>query len=361
MRHLTRTETTLVKPLERRYLPGLGTEVSALGAGCWTLGGPATNNGIPIGWDDVDEEHAAHAALEHAYELGITLYDTADVYGLGRSERRLSHLIRQVPRDRLVISSKVGYFAGTSHHPYRPAQMRHQLETTLDNLGTDHLDLYFFHSSDFGDRDHYLGDAIAVIHDFRDEGLVRAVGMRAPHVFAEEWATEDGPEAADVARFLDLFAAIQPQVVAARYNLLSPLYDAGETDIFTFARRHHVGVLIKQALGQGLLLGTHNPDTPPTFSPSDHRCQDAKFTGPALRTLTRRLGPIHARFGDSPAALARVALRYALQHAPDAVVLVGFRNTAQIHTNITCLGDPLTDDETAEIRTMLHPTPAERA
>jgi len=58
-----------------------------------------------------------------------------------------------VRRDELVISSKIGYFAGTSGHPYEPGQMRHQLATILDNLGTDHLDVYFLHSSDFGEHD----------------------------------------------------------------------------------------------------------------------------------------------------------------------------------------------------------------
>jgi aryl-alcohol dehydrogenase-like predicted oxidoreductase len=64
-----------VHPLERRVLPGLDEEVSALGAGCWTIGGPATNNGVPIGWDDVDEDDA-YAGLVQAHELGVTLFDT---------------------------------------------------------------------------------------------------------------------------------------------------------------------------------------------------------------------------------------------------------------------------------------------
>lgn len=106
-----------MSPLELRVLPGLNAEVSAIGAGCWTIGGPATNRGVPVGWDEVNED-AAYAGLVRAHELGITLYDTADVYGLGRSERLLGQLLSEVPRDELVISSKVGYFVGTSRHPY---------------------------------------------------------------------------------------------------------------------------------------------------------------------------------------------------------------------------------------------------
>lgn len=340
-------------PLERRLLPGLDVEVSAIGAGCWTIGGQATNRGVPIGWDDVDVQ-TAYAGLAQAYELGVTLYDTADVYGLGRSERLLGRLLCSVPRESVVISSKVGYFAGTGPHPYHPAQIRHQLATTLANLGTDYLDAYFFHSTNFGGDDRYLHDAIELMHGFRDKGLIRTIGMRAPHTFAEQWASGDGPNAAEAVRFLQLFHAIQPNVVTARYNLLSPLYAVGETDIFAFARQRNVGVLIKQILGQGLLLDRHRPDTPPTFSTADHRSRDPRFTAESLRLLRDRMAPIRSRFGETPSELARVALRYALQHAPDAAVLVGFRNAAQIRTNLTCLGEPLHPEEIVEIRTVLH-------
>lgn len=344
--------------LERRTLPGLDRAVSAIGAGCWTIGGTATNNGVPIGWDDVHPD-TAYAALVHAHELGVTLYDTADVYGLGRSERLLGRLLREVDRDDVVISSKVGYFAGTGRHPYDPRQMRHQLATTLDNLGTDHLDLYFFHSGDFGPNDHHLADAVRLMRDWHAQGVIRAIGMRAPHTFAEHWADGDGPQAREAVRFLELFHQIRPDVLTARYNLLSPLYHPDESDIFTFAHRHNVGILTKQALGQGLLLGTHRADDPPTFSHADHRAHDPKFTPDALRTLANRLAPLRARFGEAPQALVRVALRYALHRAPDSIVLVGFRNPEQIHTNVTNLGDPLTEDDLTAIRTALHPNAPE--
>ena len=340
--------------MPRRALPGLNVEVSALGAGCWTIGGPATNGGVPIGWDSVDTD-AAYAGLTRAYELGVSLFDTADVYGLGRSERLLGRLLATLDRSTVVVSSKVGYFAGTARHGYVPAQMRHQFATTLDNLGTDYLDVYYLHSADFGPDDRYLPGAVEFMAELKADGLIRAVGMRAPHEFAQEWAAGQGTRAESAARFLRLFTAIRPDVVTARYNLLSPLYSGGETDIFAFARRHDIGAIVKQALGQGLLL---KPDlwALPTFSRSDHRSSDPEFADAALSALRRRLAPIRDRFGDSPAELARVALRYVLQTAPDAPVLVGFRNADQIHTTLTSLGDPLTLDELADIRALLHPT-----
>lgn len=94
----------------------------------------------------------------------------------------------------------------------------------------------------------------------------------------------------------------------------------------------------------------------PTFSATDHRSRDPQFADTALSALRRCLAPIRDRFGDAPAELARVALRYVLQTAPDSPVLVGFRNADQIHTTLTNLGDPLTFDEIAEVRALLHPT-----
>ncbi|MFI0411843.1 aldo/keto reductase [Actinomadura sp. 3N508] len=348
----------MTTPLEQRAVPGLASKVSAIGAGCWTIGGAATNRGVPIGWDGVDPDQAL-AGLRRAHELGVTLYDTADVYGLGRSERLLGRLLRHCERDQLVISSKVGYFAGTAAHPYQRDQMRRQLDTTLTNLGTDHLDLYFLHSDDFGDNDTHLTAAVAQMNAFRDEGLIGAVGIRAPHEFAAEWATT-GPHRAQAARFLHLFTMIRPDVMTVRYNLLSPAYADHETDIFSFARRHGVGVLIKQALAQGLLLTADHQA--PVYGSGDHRRHDPLFhptTRAAIGHIVRRL-----RDQTGPTGLQRAVLRYALDQHPDTAVLIGFRSPTQIQQTITNLGAPLTLHELTGLhafarraRNLLHTVP----
>ncbi|GAA2717486.1 aldo/keto reductase [Micromonospora olivasterospora] len=343
-------------PVPRRYLNGLNAEVSAIGAGCWTIGGPATNRGTPIGWDDVDPD-AAFAGLVHALERGVTLFDTADVYGLGRSERLLGQLLRVSARQDLTISSKVGHFAGTARHAYHPVQMRAQLVTTLDNLGTDYIDIYFLHSSDFGPHDRYLPEAVELMRTWRTQGLIRAVGMRAPHRFAEEWAASDRPQAAETRRWLYLFDQVRPDVLASRYNLLSPLYADHETDIFRFAHRYGVGVLIKQVLGQGLFLHTGTRPDQRQFSPCDHRSTDPAFTPDNRRQLHARLAPLRDRYGHNHVSMARVCVQYALHHAPDAAILVGFRDASQIDTIIASLDHPLHADDITQIQGVLHANP----
>lgn len=336
---------------EPRFLPALNRTVSAIGAGCWTIGGAATNRGIPIGWDGVDPEQA-YAGLVRAYESGVTLFDTADVYGLGHSERLLGRLLAQVERDEVVISSKVGYFAGTAAHPYHPGQMRRQLETTLTNLGTDRLDIYFLHSADFGPADCYLESAVQQMRAFKQDGLIRAVGMRAPHAFAEEWAAGDSDRAPQVRRWLTLFDMVGPDVLTVRYNLLSPRYASGETDIFEFAQRHGVDVIIKQPLAQGLLTGAHTPHLLRQVSSADHRGADPQFRPVVIQAVYDALRDVAAEFGEGPADLVRVAMRYALQHPSQAPVLVGFRDAHQISMNLTSLGAPLAGDEITLLRNL---------
>src|SRR5262249_20778357 len=148
----------------------------------------------------------ALAALERAFQRGVTLFDTADVYGHGRSERRLAGLVAQVPREDVVLTSKVGYFAGTAAHGYDPRHMRHQWEQCLQTLGVEFLDIYFLHHQDFGPADRYLEGAVQAMRAFQAEGLVRAIGMRGPHRFALDRLTTTPHLRGDkIARFRGLF------------------------------------------------------------------------------------------------------------------------------------------------------------
>jgi aryl-alcohol dehydrogenase-like predicted oxidoreductase len=87
--------TVRQETVQHRRLGSSGLQVSALGVGCWAIGGPAVNLGLPMGWSTADDK-ATLRGLLRAFELGATLFDTADVYGLGHSERLLGRFLRQV-------------------------------------------------------------------------------------------------------------------------------------------------------------------------------------------------------------------------------------------------------------------------
>src|SRR3712207_5978220 len=89
----------------RRTLGRSGIEVSAIGLGCWAIGGPAYRDGKPIGWGEVDDEESV-AAVHAGIEAGVNFFDTANVYGTGQSERVLGRALKG--RDDVVVATKFG-------------------------------------------------------------------------------------------------------------------------------------------------------------------------------------------------------------------------------------------------------------
>jgi methylglyoxal reductase len=335
-----------------RELGRSGISVPGIGIGCWAIGGPDVNLGLPMGWSSGADEGRTVAGLEAAWELGARLYDTADVYGHGRSERRLGRLIAQVPRNEIVVSSKVGYFAGTAEHGFEPRHMRRQLEQTLDNLGTGYLDIYALHHSDFGESDRWLEPAVGAMRSFRDQGLIRAVGMRGPHRFALDRLTTPPELRGDkIARFQAVFQTVQPDILAVRDNLLTP--DERSAGVFAFAQAHRCGVLINKPLAQGLLTGAHQPHNPRLFGEGDHRSRKRWFTPEAIAVIDDGLRQLQASIGGEPADLIRIALWSCLKRCDEAAVLVGFTSADQVRVNLTCVGQVPPPDQIAEARTIM--------
>ena len=158
--------------MERRTLGRSGIKVSAIGIGCWAIGGPYTNDGRPVGWGNVDDAESIRA-IQRALDLGVNFIDTANVYGCGHSERVVGKAIRD-RRDEVVIATKFGY---TFDEDARictgscgdPEYIRSACDASLKRLGTDHIDLYQFHIGRHDD-----GAAVREVL----EGLVKAGKIR---------------------------------------------------------------------------------------------------------------------------------------------------------------------------------------
>ena len=339
-------------PIPTRQLGITGITVPAIGIGCWAIGGPDNNLGMPMGWSTGADEARSLAGLETAWQHGARLYDTADVYGHGRSERLLGQLVAQVPRHEIVLASKVGYFTGTAEHGFEPRHMRRQLEQSLDNLQTDHLDIYALHHPNFGIDDRWLRPAIDAMRTFRDQGLIRAIGMRGPHRFAlDRIATPPDQRGDKIARFRALFDEVKPDVLAVRDNILTPSHRS--EGVFSFADEHNVGILISKPLGQGLLTGTYDADVQRAFGAGDHRLRKRWFKPDAIKTINAGLDRVRAIVGPCSEDLIRVALWGCLDRSPNAVVLVGFTNPDQVATNLRSLiPRPVPDEITAARKIM---------
>lgn len=163
--------------MKYRKLGEAKIEVSEISLGCWTLGGKNWQNGVSIGWDDVNEDEAADA-IDYAIEKGVNHFDNADIYGNGRAERMLAKILGSRSKD-MIIASKVGWFSGTAKHAYDPMNIRHQCEQSLKNLKRDYIDIYYFHHGHFGNNDEYLDDAVDEMYNLKTEGKIRLIGQSA--------------------------------------------------------------------------------------------------------------------------------------------------------------------------------------
>lgn len=350
--HATDPDHAARPPIPARQLGATGITVPALGIGCWAIGGPDHNLGMPMGWSTGADETCSLAGLETAWQHGARLYDTADVYGHGRSERLLGRLVAQVPRQEIVLASKVGYFAGTAEHGYEPRHMRRQLEQSLDNLRADRLDIYAFHHPDFGPNDRWLHPALAAMRAFRDEGLIRAIGMRGPHRFALDRLSTPADQRGDkIARFRALFATVRPDILAIRDNLLTPPHRS--EGVFSFAEEHHVGILISKPLAQGLLTGTYRADVLRAFGTGDHRLRKRWFQPDAIEIINTGLDRVRAVAGPRTEDLIRIALWGCLDRSPHAVALVGFTTPDQVAMNLGSLSPRPDAAEIAEAREIM--------
>ena len=329
--------------------------VGRVGVGCWAIGGPFINLGLAAGWDGADDHPAEHGWLE-AVRMGANLFDTADVYGFGRSERLVGRMLRRAQeeglatREQLVVATKVGYFQGCAEHAYDPLHMTHQLEMSLRNLSTDYIDIYWFHHLDFGGDQRYLPGAIDRMRSFQREGRVRFVGLRGPHTYsprrAELAQRSDGP----VEDYKSIAEAVVPDVVSLRYNALSHKYDLEESDLIEWAEKRDLGIVLYKPLAQGLLLDKYDPRNPPEFSAGDHRSRKAWFRAKGLSALRTRIATVKREFACCTTEdLVQLALRYSLSRSVRACVVVGFRSADQLRSSLSTTGS-LSPAECARLR-----------
>jgi aryl-alcohol dehydrogenase-like predicted oxidoreductase len=312
-------------------------EVSALGFGCWAIGGPFSDNeGKPLGWGEVDDDESI-AAVHAALDLGVTFFDTADVYGAGRSERVLGRALG-THRDEVAIASKWGnvfdedtkVLTGTDNSVQ---YMRTAIRATLTRLGTDHLDLYQLHSSPSVADAEALADAA---EELVKEGLILGYA----------WSTDDPERAAAWAG--------RPGYVAVQHEL-SVLHDSPE--LLDLCERHDLASVNRTPLAMGL-LGRRDSSRPATgadirsAAPEWLRFFDGGVPTAEWAAVVDSLRDILTSDGRT---LAQGALAWVWARSPRAIPIPGFRNVTQAKDNAGALAHgPLRPDQMTEISRLLH-------
>jgi aryl-alcohol dehydrogenase-like predicted oxidoreductase len=298
-----------------------GVEVAPIAFGTWQLGGE---------WGEFDEQRAV-AAIRRARELGINLFDTAQGYGFGASERLLGRALRDdldKRRNEVVIATKGG-LRMTRHGLVRdasPDSLRGGLEDSLRALDIDYVDIYQVHWPDPGVP---FAVTAAALEQLVQEGKIRHVGVSnyAPTQmaeFARSWPVE----------------TLQPP-----YHLFRRHVEAGA---LPYAREHDIGVLVYGPLAHGLLTGSMDEHT--TFAADDWRSGSPAFHGEAFRRNLRIVGELERLAADElGTSVSELAIAWTLANPAVHVAIVGARSPGHIEEAVAAAGLRLTDGDLEEI------------
>jgi aryl-alcohol dehydrogenase-like predicted oxidoreductase len=292
-----------------------GVQVSALGLGCWAIGGPWTFNGDPAGWGEVDDRESI-AAIRRALDLGVTLFDTADVYGCGHSERVLGQALAG-RRDDAIVVTKVGNLFDEQTrtgggNDVSPEYLRSACDASLRRLDTDRIDVYLIHDGIASPED------VPAVVDTLEE-LVAAGKIR--------WYGSSISDPAIVRAMAE-----GPHMVAAQHEL-SVL--RGELETLSVAEELGLASLNRTPLAMGLLSGRYRPDALPAAD--DVRRNTPWwdfFDDNAMDGWLERIADVRTELTADGRSLVQGALGWIWGHSPATLPLPGFRTVAQVEENV---------------------------
>ncbi|MGF1633168.1 MAG: aldo/keto reductase [Phycisphaerae bacterium] len=318
--------------------------IAAVGLGCWQLGGGESEGD----WGQVSDDQAL-AVLQAAYDAGTRLFDTAEGYGGGRSERRIGMFLNTLPqgaRDKVLIATKIG--SNRSNTADISAELRRATEASLERLGTSSLFLTQLHC--WNNEQATARATWDALGRLQDDGLVKHVGASVETVQQANEAVDAGAEWLQI-----IFNAFRQR----------PLSEG----LLERCRREQVGVLVRLPLASGLLAGrfgrggtyqTHD-DLPPGDHRRYNRDGQAFNVGETLAGLTLEAGiaaadkalPVLRNAVGHGVSDAQAALRWVLDHPGVTCVIPGASSPEQARANAAA-GDlpPLPGDAHAALQTI---------
>lgn len=304
--------------MTHRPLGSTGVSVSAIGFGGWAIGGA---------WGAADD-NTSRAALRRAVELGVSFFDTADVYGEGRSERLLGELKREHPH--LFIATKAG--RGLSPHVaagYTRANIERFIDGSLQRLGVERLDLLQLHCPP--DETYRSGQLFELMHALQPSGKVRFWGVSIETV-------DQG-----------LLCLGEP-LVRALQVIYNPLRQRPAETLLPRARERGVAVIARLPLASGLVTDSMTRQRAESLPADDHRnfnrtgaFFDAGETwsglGGHLDLAFEAVGRLRKLY-PSHRSLVELALRWCLSNPAVSVVIPGARTPAQVESHVAAADLP---------------------
>jgi aryl-alcohol dehydrogenase-like predicted oxidoreductase len=311
--------------MEQRAIERLGRRVSVIGLGTWQLGAD---------WGNVDPDDA-RATLDAAVDAGITFFDTADVYGDGRSEQFCGELHRRHPE--LFIATKMGRRAQQITENYNRESFLAWNDRSRANLGVDTLDLVQLHCPPDGV---YENDAVfEALDEMVAGGRISAYGVSV-ETCAQALAAIARPHVASVQIILNCFR-------------LKPL-----EEVLPAAREAGVGIIARVPLASGLLSGRYDENT--QFGPDDHRNFNRRgemfdvgetFAGVPYEVGLQAARELDHNVSDPGITLAQFALRWVIDQPGVSTVIPGARNPEQVRANAAAADvPPLSEAQLAGVK-----------
>ena len=307
-----------------RELGKSGLSVSAIGLGCM---------GMSDFYGESDDTRSL-ATLNRALDIGVSFWDTSDMYGTGRNEELLARVLKE-RRDEVELATKFGIRRGPDGSMLgisgRPEYVREACDASLMRLGVDHIDLYYQHRVD---PEVPIEDTVGAMAELIAAGKVRHLGMS---------------EAS--AATLRRAAAVHP--IAALQTEYSLWTRDVEPEILPTCRELGVGLVPYSPLGRGFLTGAFT--SPDDFADDDWRRANPRFQGENFRhnlRLVERIRDLAESKGCTPAQLA---LAWLLAQGEDVVPIPGTRHVSRLEENAAAVDVTLTEADLAHIDEVLPP------
>lgn len=304
--------------MKTRKLGPSGPEVSAIGLGCM---------GMSAFYGGADEAQST-AVIHRALDLGVTLFDTAEMYGPHTNEILLGKALKD-RRNQAFIATKFGinYNADRSKLMVdgSPANVRRAIEGSLQRLGVDHVDLYYLHRVD---PDTPIEETIGAMAELVTEGKVRFLGL-----------SEASPETLRKAHATHPITALQTE-----YSLWSR---EPEDELFAVTRELGIGFVPYSPLGRGFLSGEIR--SVDDLAPDDFRRTSPRFMGENFQKNLDLVEAVKAIAADRGVTAAQLALAWVLAQGDDLIPIPGTRRVATLEQNVAAVDLALTPQDLARI------------
>src|SRR5712692_957031 len=312
--------------MQKRKLGNSNLGVSALGLGCM---GMSFAYGTPEERDGLESIATIHRAIE----LGVTFFDTAEVYGPYTNEELLAGAL-EGRRDRVIVATKFGFkiengaMAGLNS---RPEHIREAVEGSLRRLATDRIDLLYQHRVDPAVP---IEDVVGVMSDLVSEGKVRFLGL-----------SEAGEQTIRRAHAVHPIAALQSEYSLWERNL--------EPRIIPLLRELGIGLVGFAPLGRGFLTGSVKPAE--EYPESDYRHNDPRYQGENFDANMRAASAVHELAEQKGATPGQIALAWLLHKGSDIVPIPGTTRQTHLEDNVGAATVSLSGEEMSSLDAALSP------